>query len=154
MADRAAARFSQSKLNEYEQEVYSSHKCSKCTELENNLQDALSELSSSQLKIKRLYKELKETTTKLEVMSNTTTGNVNWDESHNRWSTAKHKRHSNTGNNNKAKSTYSPHFPVTTTNRYVALPNLSDYPLASEDAAFEVEVNRPAKKKTHQGAKN
>jgi hypothetical protein len=136
--------------------VYGAHKCSKCTELENNFQDALSELSSSQLIIKLLYKELKETITKLEVMSNTTTGNVNRDESHNRWSTAEYKRHTNAGNNNRVKSTYSPHLPVTITNRYVALSNLSDYPLANEDAAFEVEVGRPAKKmvKTHEGAKN
>jgi hypothetical protein len=72
------------------------------------------------------------------------------------WSTGEYKRHSNIGNNNKVKSTYSSHYPVTTTNRYVALSNLLDYPLNSEDAAFEMEVNRPGKKmvEAHQGAKN
>jgi hypothetical protein len=41
--------------------------------------------------MKPLYKELKETTAKLEVMSNATAGKVNWDESHNRWSTAEYR---------------------------------------------------------------
>jgi hypothetical protein len=67
--------------------------------LENNLEDALSELSLSQLINEIVYKELKETSTKYEVMSNAAAGNVNWDccKSHNRWSTTEYKRHSNIG---------------------------------------------------------
>jgi hypothetical protein len=145
MAAGVTVQCSRSKLNEYEQEVYGSHKCSRCTELENNLQVALSELSSSQLIIKLLYKELKETAAKYEVMSNATTGKVNWDgcKSRNRWSTAEYKRHSNIGNNSKLKSTYSSHVPITTTNRYVALSNQSDCPPGSEDVTLEEEVSRP-----------
>lgn len=49
--------------------IYSNNKYSKCTNLENQLQMVRSELSSSQLIIKLLYKELKEATEKDKVMS-------------------------------------------------------------------------------------
>jgi hypothetical protein len=62
MTDSASLLGAGSNGMDYKQEVYS--KCFKCTDLENQLQEVRSQLSSFQLIIKLLYKELKEATQK------------------------------------------------------------------------------------------
>jgi hypothetical protein len=59
-----------------EQDVQCAHKCSSCVDFESRLKETLLELSSSQLIVKILYKELNEVTTKHSSMSpNTISGN-------------------------------------------------------------------------------
>jgi hypothetical protein len=95
MADSASLLGSGCNGMDYKQEVYS--KCFKCTDLENQLQEVRSELSSSQLIIKLLYKELKEATQKDEVMSTSVTKNINQNDINfpTQWSAVETKRHSN-----------------------------------------------------------
>jgi hypothetical protein len=95
MADSASLVGSGINGMDYKQEVYS--KCFKCTDLENQLQEVCSELSSSQLIIKLLYKELKEATQKDEVRSTSVTKNRNQKDINfpTQWSAVGTKRHNN-----------------------------------------------------------
>jgi hypothetical protein len=94
MADSASLLGSGSNEMDYKQEVYS--KCFKCTDLENQLQEVRSELSSSQLIIKLLYKELEKDTQKDEAWSTSVTKNRNQNDSNfpTQWSAVGTKRHS------------------------------------------------------------
>jgi hypothetical protein len=72
MADSKRKWYALPVLNPNTQVIYNLYDCSKCLELENNLQHVLSELSSLQLINKLLLKELEETTIKFEAMSDGT----------------------------------------------------------------------------------
>jgi hypothetical protein len=126
MADSVLKWYTRPKLNECRQDAYDPHECSKCLELGNNLQLALSELGSLQLINKLLFKEFEETTAKLEVISGVVV-NVKSDESQNCWLTTECKRYRNNGKNNIAKCIYTPYFPIATNNRYDVLLNLTTY---------------------------
>jgi hypothetical protein len=138
MADSVCKWYTRPELNEYRKDVFDPHECSKCLELGNNLQLALSELSSLQLINKLLFKELEETTAKLEVLCCVAV-NVKSDQSQNSWLTTECKRYRNNGKNNIAKCIYTPHFPVATNNRYDVLLNLTDHPSGREDVASEMQ---------------
>lgn len=135
-------------------------KCSNCAELESQLQMTLSELSSSQLIIELLYKELNETVTKYEVMSNTSAVNGTHDEFKLPTRCLKPESSHHRNNNTLRSADFSQSvWPLTVSNRYAAyLPETTNYqdgktaPNLTE--ATQISTNKYVKKKDYRRIRN
>jgi hypothetical protein len=102
--------YTRSELNMCNRDVNDPLACFNCAELRNSLHHALTELSSLQVINKLLFKELKMSTAKLEVMSGVVS-DTKVDESRNSWCASKRKErkecesegYGSIGGNNKVK---------------------------------------------------
>jgi hypothetical protein len=144
MADRATLACSPTKEKIYKQEIYSSNKCFKCIDLENPLQETSAELSSSQLIIKLLYKELEEATQKYEVRSLSTTQNATKNDTNllTQWSTVGSKRYGNNKNLRRMELLQTAE-PIEVTNRYGVLCNLIESTVIETETTTERIARRP-----------
>jgi len=142
----------------YSTEDNSDHSCLKCAELESLLDETRKELSSSQLIIKLLHKEIIDITTEKTPKTTNTIpgyeagGNV---ASSNTWSRVASKRLHNK-NNARIPNTYQVTQPIVSTNRYTKLTNLPDttncyngYVMPKVTRVTQTSANNYTKKKEH-----
>jgi hypothetical protein len=146
VADRVDAQYSRAICRKWKQEVYGTSQCSKCTEREMNLQEALSELSSLQLINKPLCKRLEVITAKSEVMDEASSGIENKNVVFKNWQTSECKRYINFVGRNKRENTHIPQFSISTKNRYDVLSNPADYSLIGDELSLETDQIRLTKK--------